>query len=79
MLTARTSMGRDLPTHSLSSFMLTTMAFPATRSTPFSHRGRRAVAPSLYIYATPPLPAADPISRKILGRDPSQHDSDVLR
>ena len=33
MLTVRTSMGRDLPTISLSSFILTTMAFPATKST----------------------------------------------
>jgi hypothetical protein len=51
MLTARTSMGRDLPTLSQSSFILTTMASPATRFTQLSHGGRRTGAHSLYIYA----------------------------
>jgi hypothetical protein len=77
-LMLRTSMGRDLPIVLLSTFMLTMMAFPATRSTPLSRGESRTVARSGCMYATPPLPAG-PISRQILGRDPSQHDSEVLR
>ena len=80
MLTARTSMGRDLPTLSLFFFYSDNDGFPGKPSLRhISHRGRRAVAPSLFIYATALACRSDPISRQVLGRDPSQHDSDVLR
>ena len=55
MLTARTLMGRDLPTLSLSTFILTTMAFPATKSTQLSHGGRRTGSTfTLHVCDNPP-------------------------
>ncbi len=55
LLMVRTSMGRDLPTLSLSSFILTTVDFPSAKSTQLSRRGSRTVARSGYMYATPSL------------------------